>query len=553
MKRLGIILFIFLFFFSGSIIWAKDSGIRFSDFDGEVQVRPDSDEDAWDTAEIDMVLNVDDHIKTGDDSTAVLSLTDMTTFVMKPDSEIILATPPEKENKIKLIAGKVWVNVKRMVKDGTMDVEMSQAVAGIKGTNITCSSNLDGSENRVKVLRGHARVLILETQQEMDVQMGEELIIKKGGKSEKQEINVQQEQKKWHDATSKLGESIDVGEIPETIKKMIENETNGFAKIQENFQNLIGLTDVDSSSVAEIKKTAERFLGVIMEDNFILASMKKKVANALGTKGISNNDRMKLLSYQKLISGAVTKIQGISKQIGKIMRYQFKHKKMYPDITADVESVQNDINSALTDINGIKSEISASPSGKSQDWFKDSADVAVDTLNKLNNYSQQIQDLIDKNPEDKTAQALLKHINDQISSINSLLKDLQVVEIDSGTMTEMQQIDDVVGTQIVALQDEISNYNSTVQDSSEGTARLKSSLNILKNFVNVRRQYQDAQRMYDSVMKSTQNSKFKTSEQEEFEQLWQDISDRFQQLGIAADELKSNVDSLEEQLSHFVN
>jgi hypothetical protein len=42
----------------------KDSGIRFSDYDGEVMIRPHADEDAWYGAELDMVLCVDDHVRT---------------------------------------------------------------------------------------------------------------------------------------------------------------------------------------------------------------------------------------------------------------------------------------------------------------------------------------------------------------------------------------------------------------------------------------------------------------------------------------------------------
>lgn len=550
MKKLGLVFLILLLFLPCSVVWAKDSGIRFSDYSGEVMVRPDSDEDAWYGAELDMVLNVDDHVKTGDDSSAVLSLVDMTTFVMKPNSEIILSTPPEKENKVKLIAGKVWVNVKRMIKDGTMDVEMSQAVAGIKGTNITCSSNRDGSENRVKVLRGHARVLILETQEEVNVQMGEELVIKKGGKSEKQDIDIKKEQKKWEKATSTLGESIELGEILNTVNKLVENETSSFSKIEEDFQQIISLETADSDAVTELKTTAERFLGVIMEDNMILASMKKKIDVAMSTEGISSGDRARLSGYEKSVAAAVTKIKGFSNEIAKIMRYQFKINSL-EDISAEIDSLQNNLNSSLTEIEGIETEISGNPTGLSQDWFKNSVGVAVDTLNKLDEYSQQVQELIDKNPEDKTAQALLKQISDKISSINSLMKDLQVVEIDSGTMTEMQEIDDVMGTQIVTLQSEIDSYNSEVQG-AEAEKRLSSSLKILNNFARVRRLYQNGQRMYDSTMKAVANSKFKTSEQEELEQTWEHISNTFQQLGIVADELQNNIENLEDQLSTYL-
>jgi hypothetical protein len=47
---------------------------------------------------------VDDHIKTEDDSFCVLSLADMTTFKMKPESEIILSSSPKNESKLNLIA-----------------------------------------------------------------------------------------------------------------------------------------------------------------------------------------------------------------------------------------------------------------------------------------------------------------------------------------------------------------------------------------------------------------------------------------------------------------
>ncbi len=112
----------------------KDSWIRFNDYNWEVMYRPDDDEEAWASAEMDAVLCVNTHIRTWDDSFCILSLNDMTSFRMKPNSELILSSPPERESKFKLIMWKIFVNVKQMLKDGTMDVEMSQAVAWIKWT-----------------------------------------------------------------------------------------------------------------------------------------------------------------------------------------------------------------------------------------------------------------------------------------------------------------------------------------------------------------------------------------------------------------------------------
>lgn len=128
-----------------------DSWIRFSDYNWEVMVRPGSDEDAWYWAELDQVLCVNDHVKTWDDSSCVLSMADMTTFVMSSNSEVILTTPPKKDNKLKLIGWKILVNIKRMFKDGTMDVEMSQAVAWARWTIFELDEN--GKESKLKVFQ----------------------------------------------------------------------------------------------------------------------------------------------------------------------------------------------------------------------------------------------------------------------------------------------------------------------------------------------------------------------------------------------------------------
>ncbi|MBN2794560.1 MAG: FecR domain-containing protein [Clostridia bacterium] len=116
-----------------------DSDIRFSALAGEVQVvsAEDLDDEAWEMGMLDMILYVDDHIKTGSgDSFAILSLSDMTTFTMKPQTEIVLSLPPE-ESKLAIVSGKVWVNVQRAMKGQSLEVDMSQAVAGIKGTTFT--------------------------------------------------------------------------------------------------------------------------------------------------------------------------------------------------------------------------------------------------------------------------------------------------------------------------------------------------------------------------------------------------------------------------------
>lgn len=553
MKRAWLLVFAVLFALTACIVQAKDSGVRFSDLTGEVLVRPDEDRLGWEFAELDMELNVMDHIQTKREATAILSLADMTTFVMKPDSEIVLNTESEKESKIKLLAGKVWVNVKKMVKDGSMDVEMSQAVAGIKGTNITCESNEDGSENRVKVLRGEARVLITATMQTVDVAAGEELVIKPGGKAEKQEISIQTEQKAWEDATSKLGEKIQMNEVPEAIKKISESEAQEIARLKETFQKLLTMEGLTADDAAELQKDAERFIGIVLEDSLILASMRKKVNDALATPGISDSDRAALATMLRDIGTVSASILGYQEEAGKIMRYQFKIGALLEDISAEVEMAVNSLGVVSGEIESILQEVANNPNGKSQDWFMESLETLQQKLIDLEEIADQVPDMLEKNPEDIAAQNLLSQISSLRITIASLMKDLAVVMIDAATITELQQIDDILSDQMVTLQNEITAYGSISNSTADvAERRLQSSLRIMDSYARVRRNYLSAQRLYDSTMRSTQNAKFKTSEQEEIETLWQNISDRFQQLGVVADELQSNIESLESQLRQWL-
>ena len=140
----------------------KDTGARFTGLNGQVEVFSEcmdgdiNDPNAWRFAKREMVLYADDHIKTGEDSDVVLGFADMSTFMMKQETHIVLATPPDKDSKLKLLAGNLWTNFKLMIKDGSMEIEMNQAIAGAKGTTFVCSS--DGKTSTTQVIEGKVEV-----------------------------------------------------------------------------------------------------------------------------------------------------------------------------------------------------------------------------------------------------------------------------------------------------------------------------------------------------------------------------------------------------------
>src|SRR3989339_1599689 len=174
---------------------ARDSGARASDLSGQVEIACPPNLEAWDVMKMGRVIYVDCHLKTGEDSSAVISFSDMTTFTMKPESEIVIDTPPQKDSKWKLLVGDIWVNVKQMVKNGTMKGHMSQAVAGIKGTTFVMTET--GSESTIKVIEGVVNFESLATGVAVDVASGESVTATSAGLSEKTTFDISVEEKNW--------------------------------------------------------------------------------------------------------------------------------------------------------------------------------------------------------------------------------------------------------------------------------------------------------------------------------------------------------------------
>jgi inhibitor of cysteine peptidase len=193
-----------------------DSGVRIISMSGEVGVRPHGDETAWKPARMSTILEVDNHIKTGEDSSCVLSLSDMTTYVMPPETEIILNTPAEKDSKLKLLMGKIWTNVKLLIKDGSMEIEMNEAVCGVKdkdrpyyGSKLICEQN--PASSTVKVTDGTASVISKATGDTASLNAGEMITATSLGLSAPEEFDATAEEAYWESyLTCSAGECVTI-------------------------------------------------------------------------------------------------------------------------------------------------------------------------------------------------------------------------------------------------------------------------------------------------------------------------------------------------------
>jgi len=566
MKRIGLLLLLMTFVFSLSPGFTQNGSsiVRFGDLHGEVNVRPnDEDDDAYIFAELSTPLHHNDRIKTLTRSGAILSFSDMSTFVMKEDTTIVLDIANERESKIGLVAGNVWVNLKKMVADGSMEVEMSQAVAGIKGTNITCSSDPQAQEDRVKVLRGQARVRVKETNEEFDVEEGEEIVIKPETKPEKQKIDIEAEQQNWEEDLSRLGESLDIDDLPEILRNINESSAAEFGRLNETFQALIAMENVELADAVALRTSAERFVGVILENVLILNTSRRRVDVAMATEGITDEQRAQLGSLVREISAALTSQQTYQLEAVRMMRYQFRTSAVSDRFQPELEMIRTELAQIVGELDAVRTTLSANPTGQTQDVFKELSDICNQAQFSLSDLSQRVTIILLEEPKNLEAQALLKSVADQQTSAATMLKSLNVVEIDTSTITEMQQIEFEISEAVVTLEQGIRDYNSisaspmpaaiSGQTIAEQEARLKASIAIMSNFVNAKRLYQKAQRKYDSTMRSTAGSAVRTGEQEEMDALWMNISDRFQQLGVVAEEMQRHIQELEDDLNHMLN
>src|SRR3989338_7866430 len=175
---------------------------RFNDLYGQVEVNipnPDGtyDEEAWNLAKIDMELPTGTRIKVSEKSGLMLALPNQTSINVGPETELILVSPDPQKSVIQLLYGELKANVQKMMKDGSIQVEMSQAVAGIKGTQFIL--NETKTESSIRVTEGTVKFTSKSTGKSVDVQKGESVTASSSGLSEKTTFDPIEEVKKWQE------------------------------------------------------------------------------------------------------------------------------------------------------------------------------------------------------------------------------------------------------------------------------------------------------------------------------------------------------------------
>ena len=154
------------------------------------------------------VLRPGDHVITGEDSNVILSFEDMSTLMVKAESEVVLEMPPKGPSAIGLVFGKIWVNFKRMVNGEDLDVRMTDTVTGIKGTTVVFEQTKTSSA--IKVLEGVVTVTPRRGGAAVSVKAGQMVVTSAGKLSPVGSLNVAAETALWQPLLTAAGLSAPV-------------------------------------------------------------------------------------------------------------------------------------------------------------------------------------------------------------------------------------------------------------------------------------------------------------------------------------------------------
>jgi hypothetical protein len=119
----------------------------------------------------------------------------MSTYVIKPESTLIIHTEEEKMSKLELIIGTTIANFKTLWEGKTLEVEMSQCVCGIEGTIVAFEET--GKESRIWLMAGAVSVKSKKTGKVTKLQPGQRSITGKNGVVQVKSFNIEEGAKKF--------------------------------------------------------------------------------------------------------------------------------------------------------------------------------------------------------------------------------------------------------------------------------------------------------------------------------------------------------------------
>ena len=180
-----------------------DSHIRFNDYYGEVKIRCNFEEDdSYEFVDLDTEIYENDRIKTEEESGAILGLEDMSTYVIKPETVLIIKTEEDKRSKFEILAGTMWANIKKMAEGKTLEFEMAQCVCGINGTIVAFEER--GGKSNIYLFAGAVTVTSKKGSDRVRLTPGQTSSVGSNGKVAVKEFDIEKGAKKFGISMSEI-------------------------------------------------------------------------------------------------------------------------------------------------------------------------------------------------------------------------------------------------------------------------------------------------------------------------------------------------------------
>ncbi len=538
------ILFLVIFLLSsGIVLHAKDSGGRFAGITNEVKVFPGGVKESQLFAQLNLGLNFQDHVWTGEESSAIIAFADLSTFLIKDESEVIISNPEGDRSTLEVIAGKLWVNVKKMASGEDIEIKMGESVTGIKGTNITCSTDSKAHEDRIQVLRGTALVEVRATHEQIQLEEGQELVVRSGGRTEQKSFDIGVEEKNWDKELSTLGDAIPTGEIPEQVPKMQDRQGKQFQAVKEQLLLALAGPIIDQNRLSECRKEIERFIGVLMEDEHLLQNFKTRLAKE-GEAG-ARSGRLPPSIVSAALDAGIRSTRTHREESARLL------KMSVAGGNPQVETLRTRSAAAWSEINRLRQELRANPSSLSVSWFEHSRDLTIQELKEIADCNGQATRLLEADPGNPLIQGLVWQISSYEKQANQFLRDLNVLRVDTELLRRMQEIEDQISFQGSLLQGEADLYSSVLSN-AQPEERLRASLKLLRRFGTAQRLFMQAQRLFSTTLKSGTSGKYSSSEQADFIAMFESVSTQFERLTQDFEEIQARYQELQSRLGTFL-
>lgn len=283
--------------------------------------------------------------------------------------------------------------------------------------NLTAQTN--EQDGRLTELRALAEVLLAETQGgPAVVEEGEELIVRRGGRREGSALA---DQGYPREVLSRLGEGIELDEIPEMLRQIREAEQEDFAVLADQFRALNAVEAVPREDAEAFAKSAERFQAVLRLDQVLLEAASLKVDRARAD-GSGPSTMSVLQGYTKMIADTRMRTERLRNEIARMARVEFR---ILDRPSAIAEEIGTQLAAIWADVEGIVPERGANPTGQSADWLQDARDRLNAALSSLNGLSERVTGLRAEYPADLAIQILEKSIADRQQQIRTLLAGLE--------------------------------------------------------------------------------------------------------------------------------